>query len=86
MVVAAEWYVWIRVLRVHTEKLDIDLKVVKSFSQILQVSDKKAREWCASRGNIPYFETSAKEDCNVDEAFLGAAKTALTSEREQVNM
>ncbi|KAE8720667.1 Ras-related protein Rab7 [Hibiscus syriacus] len=25
------------------------------------VSEKKARAWCASKGNIPYFETSAKE-------------------------
>ncbi|KAF2305899.1 hypothetical protein GH714_008760 [Hevea brasiliensis] len=25
------------------------------------VSEKKARAWCASKGNIPYFETSAKD-------------------------
>ncbi|MED6179670.1 hypothetical protein PIB30_002996 [Stylosanthes scabra] len=28
------------------------------------VSEKKARAWCASKGNIPYFETSAKEGIN----------------------
>lgn len=39
-----------------------------------------AREWCDSRGNIPYFETSAKEDYNVDDAFLCIAKTALEYE------
>ncbi|KAK4430635.1 Ras-related protein Rab7 [Sesamum alatum] len=44
------------------------------------VSEKTATEWCISKGNIPYFETSAKEDYNVDAAFLGAAQTALTSE------
>ncbi|KAF8377216.1 hypothetical protein HHK36_030590 [Tetracentron sinense] len=47
------------------------------------VSEKKAKEWCASRENIPYFETSAKEDYNVDAAFLCVAKTALAKEHQQ---
>lgn len=49
----------------------------------VQVSEKKAREWCASRGDIPYFETSAKEGYNVHEAFLCVAKMALEGEHEQ---
>ncbi|TXG60595.1 hypothetical protein EZV62_015168 [Acer yangbiense] len=46
------------------------------------VSEKKAKEWCVSRGNIPYFETSAKEDYSIDEAFLCVAKTALVNEHK----
>ncbi|TVU35321.1 hypothetical protein EJB05_17206 [Eragrostis curvula] len=47
------------------------------------VSEKKAMEWCASKGSIPYYETSAKEDFNVDNAFLSVAKLALEHERDQ---
>ncbi|KAL1326902.1 hypothetical protein HN51_037027 [Arachis hypogaea] len=48
-----------------------------------KVTEKKAREWCASRGNLPYFETSAKEGYNVDEAFLNVAKIASENEHTQ---
>lgn len=49
----------------------------------LQVSEKKAKAWCASKGNIPYFETSAKEGFNVDAAFECIAKNALKNEPEE---
>lgn len=48
-----------------------------------QVSEKKAKTWCASKGSIPYFETSAKEGFNVDAAFECIAKNALKNEPEE---
>ena len=53
------------------------------FFVYLQVSEKKARAWCASKGNIPYYETSAKEGINVEEAFQCIAKDALKSGEEE---
>ncbi|CAI0423086.1 unnamed protein product [Linum tenue] len=47
------------------------------------VSEKKAKAWCAAKGNIPYFETSAKEGFNVDAAFECIAKNALINEPEE---
>lgn len=49
----------------------------------LQVSEKKAKAWCASKGNIPYFETSAKEGFNVEAAFQCIAKNSLKNEPEE---
>lgn len=47
-----------------------------------QVSQKRAMTWCQSKGNIPYFETSAKEAINVEQAFQTIAKNALAQEAE----
>ncbi|XP_057525092.1 ras-related protein RABG3c [Amaranthus tricolor] len=47
------------------------------------VSAKKAKAWCASKGNIPYFETSAKDGTNVEAAFLCIAKNAIKNEPEE---
>ncbi|KAJ4959016.1 hypothetical protein NE237_026127 [Protea cynaroides] len=41
------------------------------------VSKKAAKAWCASKGNIPYFETSAKEGINVEAVFQCLAMNAL---------
>lgn len=35
------------------------------------ISSKRAMTFCHSKGNIPYFETSAKEAVNVEQAFEG---------------
>ncbi|KAI5628384.1 ras-related protein Rab-7a [Silurus asotus] len=48
----------------------------------LQVTTKRAQAWCQSKNNIPYFETSAKEAINVEQAFQTIARNALKQETE----
>eukprot|EP00878_Enallax_costatus_P001655 GHUV01001807.1.p1 GENE.GHUV01001807.1~~GHUV01001807.1.p1 ORF type:complete len:207 (+),score=38.84 GHUV01001807.1:185-805(+) len=48
-----------------------------------QVSEKKAKAWCSAKGNIPHYETSAKEDINVEPAFSCIARHALRNEPEE---
>jgi len=48
-----------------------------------QVQLNKAQQWCQSKGDIPYFETSAKEALNVEQAFQTIAKNALQQEASQ---
>ncbi|KFW82154.1 Ras-related protein Rab-7a [Manacus vitellinus] len=47
-----------------------------------QVTTKRAQAWCYSKNNIPYFETSAKEAINVEQAFQTIARNALKQETE----
>lgn len=42
-----------------------------------QMATKQAQAWCYSKNNIPYFETSAKEAINVEQAFQTIARNAL---------
>lgn len=37
------------------------------------ITSKRAITFCQSKGGIPYYETSAKEAVNVEEAFEGLA-------------
>ncbi|KAK9762562.1 hypothetical protein K7432_011581 [Basidiobolus ranarum] len=46
------------------------------------ISQKRAMTWCQSKGNIPYFETSAKEAINVEQAFQTIARNALQQEAD----
>lgn len=52
-------------------------------SPLPQVTEKKARQWCAAKGNIPYFETSAKEDISVEASFTCITRSALRNEKEE---
>merc|ERR1712086_663114 len=55
----------------------------KSDLELRQVNLKRAQTWCASKGDIPYFETSAKDNNNVEQAFMEIAKNALKQETEE---
>eukprot|EP01095_Lingulamoeba_sp_RSL-Kostka_P018026 TRINITY_DN96_c0_g1_i2.p1 TRINITY_DN96_c0_g1~~TRINITY_DN96_c0_g1_i2.p1 ORF type:complete len:214 (-),score=55.06 TRINITY_DN96_c0_g1_i2:20-661(-) len=44
------------------------------------VSTKRAQAWCSSKSEIPYFETSAKDRINIDQAFKKIAEMALQKE------
>eukprot|EP01126_Amoeba_proteus_P058550 TRINITY_DN756_c0_g2_i12.p1 TRINITY_DN756_c0_g2~~TRINITY_DN756_c0_g2_i12.p1 ORF type:complete len:202 (-),score=41.38 TRINITY_DN756_c0_g2_i12:85-690(-) len=47
------------------------------------VTGKRAAAWCQAKGNIPHFETSAKEAIHVDQAFQQVAKLALQQEQQE---
>lgn len=51
-----------------------------------KVSKAKAEEWCNSKKNVVYFETSAKEKTNVDDAFEEIARRALFQESTRENV
>ena len=42
-----------------------------------KVQEAKIKQFCEAKGNIPYFETSAKDSTNVDKAFEEVGRLAL---------
>ncbi|KAJ1500170.1 hypothetical protein HMI55_004014 [Coelomomyces lativittatus] len=49
-----------------------------------QVPLKKALAWCKSKGDMPHFEVSAKENMNVELAFQTIARNALANQSEEI--
>lgn len=49
----------------------LDVFWAHRYPNVRQVSNKRAKTYCSSKGDIPYFETSAKEAINVEQAFEG---------------
>lgn len=47
------------------------------------ISTKRAQAFCQQKGGIPYFETSAKDAVNVEQAFEVIARNALAQEESQ---
>ena len=47
-----------------------------------QVTQEDADQWCRQSGNYPYFETSAKDAINVDQAFITAVHRLVKTQEE----
>ncbi|XP_041358663.1 ras-related protein Rab-9A-like [Gigantopelta aegis] len=52
-------------------KIDVEKRIV---------CEEAAKSWCAANGNMPYFETSAKDSLNVDRAFKAVVQRWLELE------
>ena len=50
------------------------------FVFIIKVSEQKIKQYCQTKGNMSYFETSAKDNLNVDKAFEEVARLAFKRE------
>ncbi|ETO07010.1 Rab7 [Reticulomyxa filosa] len=48
-----------------------------------KVAEAQARQWCKNKSDLPFFETSAKDNINVEQAFLTIARNALKREIAQ---
>lgn len=48
-----------------------------------KVSTSKAQQWARSNGEIPLFETSAKDGLNVEEAFQTIARNGLAKMKQE---
>eukprot|EP00929_Paragymnodinium_shiwhaense_P016925 TRINITY_DN12567_c0_g2_i1.p1 TRINITY_DN12567_c0_g2~~TRINITY_DN12567_c0_g2_i1.p1 ORF type:complete len:211 (-),score=70.27 TRINITY_DN12567_c0_g2_i1:239-871(-) len=48
-----------------------------------KVTDARARQWCSSKNNIPFYETSAATAQNVEQAFVEIARQALKQEKQE---
>ena len=46
-----------------------------------KITMEKAKGWCESHGKMPHFETSAKDQTNVNDAFTEAARWALQNQK-----
>ncbi|KAL3097042.1 hypothetical protein niasHS_002758 [Heterodera schachtii] len=49
------------------------------------VNAKRAQSWCQSKNGMPYFEVSARDGVNVEEAFQAIARAALARDSQETH-
>ena len=62
------------------------IKRIEKYTLLNKISESKAKQYCASKGNMAYFETSAKEAVNVENAFEEVARLAFKREQKDDDM
>jgi Ras-related protein Rab-7A len=60
-------------------------KVDVEGGRVRAVPERRAAAWCAAKGELPHFDTSAKEDVGVEAAFAAVARAALRNEAEEAD-
>jgi len=48
-----------------------------------KVTEARAQQWCQSKNNVPYYETSASTAANVERAFQEVATKAMNQEKAE---
>ncbi|CAG9327918.1 unnamed protein product [Blepharisma stoltei] len=71
-----------KILSLRNDKTDVNFPFIVVGNKVDREDERKisseiARQWCRENGNIPFYETSAKEYINIDNAFMMIARNVL---------
>ena len=51
-----------------------------------KVSEQKIKQYCQQKGNMAYYETSAKDNTNVEKSFEDVARLAFKRDQKEDDM